>query len=410
MIEASEINLVYPVTDGDIAVNNLESARQQAWSRFWQAPLRPGIAECIVEQEQLTLRFLGDPSALDRLRVLVNHLDRVDAESSRTALIHAQVASMAHRFADARRYLAEAAEGRGWSDAANRLSLSIDQACGSRLEEVLKARRRMAAETGRLEDLVPLGALHAEVREVDETDRIYQRALREYRDTSPFAVAWVCFQLGVLWGELVPETQSGRAAYWYQKGIKYLPGYVKARVHLAELYLQDERAEEAEALLIPVVSSGDPEVPWRLAEVMAARGRFADAQAQVQTARSGFEVLLDKHLLAFADHGAGFYSGSGNDAGRAFELASANLANRPTLRAFELAYATALDAGVPDAAAEILAAAKKRWGAAPFFCRSPLAARCTGSVKNGAGSIGKRRQSRVRTPLDQRSHAIKGPR
>ncbi|MBV9998884.1 MAG: hypothetical protein JO015_07190, partial [Verrucomicrobia bacterium] len=132
MIEASEINLVYPVTDGDIAVNNLESARQQAWSRFWQAPLRPGIAEYLVEQEQLTLQFVGDPSALDRLGALVSHLDRVDAESSRTALIHAQVASMAHRFADARRYLAEAAEGRGWSEAANRLSLSIDQACGSR--------------------------------------------------------------------------------------------------------------------------------------------------------------------------------------------------------------------------------------------------------------------------------------
>jgi hypothetical protein len=33
-------------------------------------------------------------------------------------------------------------------------------------------------------------------------------------------------------------------------------------------------------------------------------------------------------LLAFADHGAEFYSGSGNNPRRAFELASINLANR----------------------------------------------------------------------------------
>ncbi len=119
MIEAPEIDLVYPLTDGDIAVNNLESARQRSWSRFWREPSRPGIAEYIVEQEQLTAQFLGDLSALDRLETLVNHLDRVDAESPRTALIHAQVASMAHRFADARGYLAKAAT------AGSRLMLQI---------------------------------------------------------------------------------------------------------------------------------------------------------------------------------------------------------------------------------------------------------------------------------------------
>ena len=43
--------------------------------------------------------------------------------------------------------------------------------------------------------------------------------------------------------------------------------------------------------------------------------------------------LLGRHLLAFADHAAEFYSGSGNDGRRALELARANVANRPTRRA-----------------------------------------------------------------------------
>jgi Nucleoside H+ symporter len=82
-----------------------------SWSRFWRDPLRSGIAEYIVEQEQLTARFVADLSALDRSEALVKHLDRTDAESPRTALIQAQVASMTHRFADARSYLAKASTG-----------------------------------------------------------------------------------------------------------------------------------------------------------------------------------------------------------------------------------------------------------------------------------------------------------
>jgi hypothetical protein len=215
MIQASELGTYFvTATDGTIAVINLESARQQSWSRFWKAPLRPGIAEYIVEQEQLAAQFLGDLGALDRLNTLVNQLARVDADSMRTMLINAQVASTTHRFAEARGYLAQAEVRGAPPAAAKRLSLSIDQACGTNLEVVLDARRQMAAKSGHLEDLVPLGGLLADLREFDEADLAYHQALRAYQDVSPFAVAWVCFQLGVLWGELVPETQSNRAAQW----------------------------------------------------------------------------------------------------------------------------------------------------------------------------------------------------
>lgn len=373
MIEAPEIELAYTLTDGEIAVNNLESARRHSWSRFWSDPMRPGIAESIVEQEQLTAQFVGDMGALDRLDTLAQSLARVDATSRRTTLIRAQIASMGHRFTEAKRHLDEIGDWGELSDAANHLSLSIDQACGTDLEAVLEARRRMASNSKRLEDLVPLAALHADLREFDEADQIYQQSLKEYEDSSPFAVAWVCFQLGVLWGELVAEAQSTRAAYWYRKAIEYLPSYVKARVHLAELYLGCGRTKDAEAMLIAAIPSDDPEVHWRLADVLVKLGRVADAEVQMHTARSGFEALLEKHLLAFADHGAEFYSGSGNDARRAFELGNINLVNRPTLRAFEQAYAAAVAAGESEQSTQILAAAKKRWGATNAFRLSQLA-------------------------------------
>lgn len=122
-------------------------------------------------------------------------------------------------------------------------------------------------------------------------------------------------------------------------------------MHLAEIYASQDQPGDAEALLPPALSSGDPEVRWRLADVLIAQERFEEAARHLDAARFVCEALLRKHLLAFADHAADFYAGSGNDRPRALELARANVANRPTRRAVQQAYALAADA---DAAASEL--------------------------------------------------------
>jgi len=360
-------------TDGEIAVVNLGSARARSWQRFLQDPLQASVAETVIEQEQLTAQFVGDLSALARLDSLADQLVHLDAGSARTAMIRAQVASMAHRFTDARHYFAQAELGGALPADLQRLRLSLYQACGSNLDRTLDQRRKLAEDSGRLEDLVALGALLADLGAFTDADGVYRNALRAYQDVSPFPVAWVCFQLGMLWGEIVPDPQLERAEHWYRKAVDTLPRYVKARVHLAEIYASTGRTHEAQATLDPAIASGDPEVAWRLADVLTAEGRLPEAEAQFIAARSGFEALLAKHLLAFADHGAEFYSGSGNDPRRALELARINLANRPTLRAFEQAYEIAVAAAESDAAAEILAAARLRWGNTAAFLFSALA-------------------------------------
>jgi hypothetical protein len=145
----------------------------------------------------------------------------------------------------------------------------------------------------------------------------------------------------MLWGELAPVSAPSRASLWYRRALAYVPGYVKARVHLAEIYALQDHTADAETLLLPALASGDPEVRWRLAEVLIAQERFAEAETQVEAARSRFDELLGRHLLAFADHAAEFYAGPGNDRCRALELARANAVNRPTRRAVRLADAIA---------------------------------------------------------------------
>jgi hypothetical protein len=321
-----------PATDGEIAVINLESARRRAWSRFAQDPRRQGIAEAVVDNERLAAQFLGDLDALDRLDTLASRFARID-DSFRGALVHAEVASTVHRFDDARDHLARAARLGGPCDAIDRHLLTIDQACGVDLDAVRAKRRQIAAASGRLEDLVPLGAVLADLARFAEANAVYLQAFYSYRDISPFPPAWVCFQLGMLWGELIPVPDSDLAALWYRRAIAYLSGYVKARVHLAEIYVNRDQAADAETLLRPALSSCDPEVRWRLADVLIAQERFEEAETQLDAARVGFDQLLARHRLAFADHAAEFYANSGNDCQRALELARANVANRPTCRA-----------------------------------------------------------------------------
>jgi hypothetical protein len=216
-----------------------------------------------------------------------------------------------------------------------------------------------------------------DLREFADAHQIYTQGFRGYSDVSPFPPASVCFQLGVLWGELVPEPDTARAAQWYERAIDYLPRYTKVRVHLAEIYSRSGQLNKALALLIPMVSTGDPEVCWRLCGVMARQGKFADAKMQMQAAQSGFEALLERHFLAFADHAAEFYAESGIDLRRALDLACHNVANRPTLRAFEQAHAIAVRVGDVDVATELLAEATRRCGTSAAFRSSPMASLCS---------------------------------
>ena len=376
MSEAAEFDDTYfQTTDGEIAVINLESARRRSWSRFHQDPMRQGIAQTVLEHEQLSLQFIGDLTVLDRVGFLAQQLAQTDTvASASTALIQAQVHSMMHRFAEARLLLEQAQVLGAQEVDLNRLGLSIDQACGTDLDRVLDERQAAVRRSGSIEDQVALGGLLADLREFIDADRTYKQALRTYCDVSPFPVAWVCFQLGMLWGELVPEPRTIHAAQWYKRAIERLPTYTKGRVHLAEIYSSCGRADEAETVLMPALSSGDPEVRWRLADAMAAQGKSADAEVHMHLARSGFDLLLERHQLAFADHGAEFYAGSGNDCRRALHLALLNVDNRPTLRAFEQAHSIAVSAGDANVAASLLGKATERWGDTAGFLSSPLAA------------------------------------
>jgi tetratricopeptide (TPR) repeat protein len=360
-------------TAGDLAVLNLKSSLERSWHVLTRWPDRPGTAERIVEEEQRRVQFLGDVTALDRLAELSSKLWCNSPVSADTHLIAAQVASILHCFADAKAHLAKAEAYGASQRISGRMRLTLEQALGVNLDALLVARRELAETSGTLEDLVPLGSLLADIGAFEEADRTYERAIQQYRGVSPFALAWVCFLLGVLWGDIVPRPDASRAAHWYRQALKYLPAYTHARVHLAVIQLDAGKLGAAQALLLPVVASGDPEVRWRLAQVLVAQARTGEAALQREAARLAFESLLERHELAFADHAAEFYLTSGVNPARALDLACINLANRPTLRAFELAHAAALASGDASLASELFVRAQAQWEHVSAFRFSSLA-------------------------------------
>ena len=238
-------------------------------------------------------------------------------------------------------------------DATQGIALTIDQATGRNLPTVLAARRALAARPGGWTERIPLGALLADLGDFAEAEHTYLEALGTYPDVSPFGPALAAFQLGVLYGESMPEPDTTCAAQWYAMAIDYVPRYVKPRVHLAEIFLQGGRADDAIALLEPVLESGDPEVAWRLADAMLVAHQSHRSAAHLAAAAAGFEALLQRYTLAFADHGAEFYIGSGARADRAYALAMLNLGNRHTPRALQLACDTARAAGHDSIAANL---------------------------------------------------------
>jgi tetratricopeptide (TPR) repeat protein len=343
----------FAVTDGEIAAINAESARVASWAAFRRGPERLDMAEAILEHERIALYFFDEAHAFDRLDALVAQLEQFNTGVPASGLIAAQVASIGHRFRHAEERLVQAESAGASRDAVAALRLAIDQATGQHRGEVLAARRRAVADTASLTDLVALGALLAEFGDGRAADETYRRALASYTGVSPFPPAWACFHLGVLWGELHPQPDPERAARWYERAIDLLPGYVRARVHLAEITIAAGRLPDAESALLPAVGAGAADAHACFAEILKRTGREREAAAHLRWAHRRFDELLSTQKLAFADHAAAFYGGIGNDLPRALELALTNVDNRPTIEALRQSCAIAQSAGAGEIAADL---------------------------------------------------------
>ncbi|MCA1663872.1 MAG: tetratricopeptide repeat protein, partial [Myxococcales bacterium] len=326
-----------PTTDGAIAASNFLG---------------------LYELSERTARAQPDKPPAQRIGLLLTHaqyfgaLDDYDAALAAAERLVAQHPSVPeafaaraaarqslHLFAGALDDLTRAAQLGADRDGIDAARAGIFAALG-RYDEALAIRTRLADKRATTATLGALAQLVGEMGQLERAEALFAKAQDAFDDVSPFPLAWLYFQNGLL------EERAGRPAAareLYEAAHERLPIYAAATAHLAAALVATGDRMRAIALLEAVVaSSDDPEYWGQLAELTR-------NDELTQKAKRRYEALLRRHADAFADHAARFYLGVGGDARRAATLATRNLAARKTREAYQLAIDAAVAARDDDA-------------------------------------------------------------
>jgi tetratricopeptide (TPR) repeat protein len=239
-----------------------------------------------------------------------------------------------HRFADALADLAAAERAGAKRDEVAVFRASILVAVGRAAEAIPLLEGGLVRNPGFASRSALAGA-YAELGRLADADRLYVEALRDLDTTLPFPYAWIYFARGLMWVEQGRDPVRGEALF--KQALTYLPEFVAANIHLAELEIARGDIQSAMPRLERVVQlSNEPEAAALLGMLHMRIGNTARGTHEIELARRRYDSLLARYPLAFADHASEFYLGPGADPERAWILAQQNFVNRQTEHAAAL--------------------------------------------------------------------------
>jgi tetratricopeptide (TPR) repeat protein len=336
------------LTDGSIALLNLQ-AQIDGLNGHCTSVETATLIDLLI----LRGLILGRISDYERAAQLANRQVGAGAADAAAYMARARTHAVFHRFAEALDDLDRVDRMAPHDAAAKRERAAILQALG-RFDEALSTYSAVIDSMGQFERAAALMGLWAERGEVDRAQRFYLDGLRCYRGISPFPVALLEFQLGVMW---MREARLGEARTCFEAAIRRVPAYAPAQGHLAEVEADLGNPQSALARLYPLaVSSDDPDYAAQLARILGEMGWNDESGIWRRWAADRYDELTATHRQAFADHAAEFWLGPGNDPKKALRLATLNLEVRKTPRAREL-LAQALEANTAGAASARCSAA-----------------------------------------------------
>jgi tetratricopeptide (TPR) repeat protein len=322
-----------PATDGIIALLNLEA---QIDGQQSEAMLDyPTVDAQVALIELITLRglILGRIVDYECAEALAERLARSEAANGAAFVARARIRATLHLFADALNDLDVAELLSPNVETINTERAAIFQGLG-RYDEALAIRQGAADRRPSFETLGALAGLCAELGEIEAAERLYLEGRSRYRGVSPFPLALLDFQCGLMWmnnGRLDDARTSFDAAR------RRVPTYAPAQGHLAEVEAEFGDIETAVARLYPLaISSDDPDYTAQLARILGNAGRTDESRHWCQQAAARYDELVVRHPEAFADHAAEFWLAAGTDPNKALRLARINLEVRKTPRAYNL--------------------------------------------------------------------------
>jgi tetratricopeptide (TPR) repeat protein len=365
-------------TSGAIAIANLSAQIAGVEASIKVDPAAADRKAELVDLLLFRAEILGVIGDYERALGLAEELVKAAPEKAIAYLARAQARAALHLFDGAAADLDEATRRGAHASGTRGMRASILAAVG-RYDEALALRRAAREARPTLSTLGAEAAVLAAMGRIEEAARLFEEAPKKHRDVSPFPLAQLEFQEGLMWER---AGERARARELFEAACERLPAYAHAVSHLAAM----EPYARAIELLRPVVERSDnPEYAAQLAELLRRRGEAGEADALLERAKARWGVVTEKFPEAFADHAARFWLGAGGDRPKALELAKRNAALRKTEEALDLMLSAALAAGSEESACEAARAGVKLPYASEVFrsMASSVAAKCPDS---GRGS------------------------
>ncbi|MEO5761067.1 MAG: hypothetical protein ABIR28_02035 [Vicinamibacteria bacterium] len=357
-IPSSTRALSVSTTDPAVAVTNLNSQIERLQGAIADRET-PGRARRTELVDLLIMRgqFLGRIADYEAAIELAQETLKLDPKNPAAWIARAKARETFHEFHSALADLDRAA-ALGAVENARMARAPIFQAMG-RYEEALAIRAPVAELYPTIASVGAVASILGERGELDAADRAYVRALGLYRDVSPFPVAWLLQQQGMMW---MRAGEFDHARRLIQSAIEVLPSYLQAQVHLASVEAALGNAVAARSRLRRFVDTADdPEAAGVLASVEYLAGGTADARHWHDLAAARYEELLRQHPRAFLDHSAAFLLGPLGDSAKALSLAKQNIEVRKTPQSWTLLIQAAQASGDTKTACEA-ASHVLRWG------------------------------------------------
>ena len=320
-----------PLTDGAIALLNLgaqiDALEPEVRLGCASVKTRAGLAELIT----LRGRIIGRIADYVRAEEIAEQLVRNAPTEARAFVARARTHATFHRFNDALSDIERAEQlSLDTETATDSERAGIFQAVG-RYDEALALRKQAAARRANFENVAALVGLHAERGEIEAAERRYAESHSRYRGVSPFPLALLDFQLGLMW---MNEGRLDDARSSFEAARRRVPAYAPAQGHLAEVEAQLGEIDSAVARLYSLaLSSDDPDYAAQLARILRDAGRAAEAGYWRRLAEARYDELLASYPEAFADHAAEFWLAAGGNPDKALRLTEMNLEVRNTPRA-----------------------------------------------------------------------------
>ena len=328
-----------PTTAGEIAMGNLVGQTQVVEGDTIRRPKDANNLQHLIALVTTKAQFTGSIAGRERTLKLAEDLVQLAPTDPRSYVERAQARSAFHLFDEALADLAEAEKLHAKPSDLDEERASIAQARGD-LDAALVLRTKARDQRPSIVTRAQLAAVLGELGRTEEAEKLFREAARGYHDVSPFPVAWLFFQEGLMWER---AGESGRARAFFQEAHERLPAYVHAASHLARY-----EPTKAVALLQPAAaSSDDPEIELGLATALRKAGDQAGADLHLAHVRARYDELVEKHRAGYAEHAASFWLDERTAPAKALELAKDNLKVRHSSSAFELALLAAKAANAP---------------------------------------------------------------